>query len=362
MSIHDTTFFERGDAIMFGHDEPSTRHLFIPADTYRLAVNMEVGFYLERSADFPIPKKLYGNLAAKANKILNTFSDRPSTTGVLLSGEKGSGKTLLTKLISSYGRQVGIPTIIVNMPASGDQFNSFLQKITQPIILLFDEFEKVYDQESQQALLTLLDGVFAGKKLFLFTSNKYSSIDDNMKNRPGRIYYSMDFNGLEPDFVREYAEDKLNNKSHVRILENMSAFFKPMNFDMLQAIVEEANRYEESPMETLNMINVKANSFSDSYTYTLTTPAKVKLSQGSDKGEVRSNPLASFSIEFLKTKIVKGKPTEEWDTMSFGSGNLIGMDGIAGTYEYEKDGYYIKLTRKPFEAAGVEKYKEFMEL
>jgi ATPase family associated with various cellular activities (AAA) len=362
MSVSDTTFFERGDAIMFGHDEPSTRHDLLPADTYRLAASMETGFYLERSRDFPIPSKIYGDLSKTAHKILNTFNDRPSTTGVLLSGEKGSGKTLLTKLISSYARDKGIPTILVNMPAAGDAFSSFLQKITQPVILLFDEFEKVYDKEAQQALLTLLDGVYAGKKLFLFTSNSYTSIDDNMKNRPGRIYYSMDFNGLDPSFVAEYAEDKLKNKNHVKILANMVGLIKPMNFDMLQAIVEESNRYDESPMETLKMINVKATGWNETFLYTLTVPKNVKILQDNTRGELRANPLGSVGIEYHTTKTVKGKIVpSEYKEIYFTGSDLVAMDGTEGKYEYRNgDGFTLKLIRKPYEKVGTEKYADIM--
>ena len=65
----------------------------------------------------------------------------------------------------------------------------------QPII---DEFEKIFSGEKQQHILTLLDGVFSTHKLFLLTCNDKWKIDSHMRNRPGRIYYMIEFEGLEP--------------------------------------------------------------------------------------------------------------------------------------------------------------------
>ncbi|HRZ82907.1 MAG TPA: hypothetical protein P5069_10620, partial [Candidatus Hydrogenedentes bacterium] len=45
-----------------------------------------------------------------------------------------------------------------------EAFNTFMQAIEQPLVVLFDEFEKVYDDQEQQALLTLLDGVYPSNK------------------------------------------------------------------------------------------------------------------------------------------------------------------------------------------------------
>src|SRR4029078_12619167 len=65
-------------------------------------------------------------------------------TGALMVGEKGSGKSLLAKLVSANSQEKGLPTLIIPRPWCGDMFNRFLQSIEQPTVILFDEFEKVY--------------------------------------------------------------------------------------------------------------------------------------------------------------------------------------------------------------------------
>ena len=52
-------------------------------------------------------------------------------------------------------------------------------------------------------------------------------------------------------------EDNLNDKSKISQVVAVSTVFEAMNFDMLQAMVEEMNRYEETPQEVLQYLNVR---------------------------------------------------------------------------------------------------------
>ena len=135
-----------------------------------------------------------GNVAKTSSRILNTFLDRPRSTGVLLVGEKGSGKTLLAQYTAIIAaNEKNIPTIVINKPWHGDQFNAFIQSIDQPAVILFDEFEKTYrrgdgDINYQEKILTLFDDVYSSQKLFLLTCNDKYRMNSHMMNRPGRLY------------------------------------------------------------------------------------------------------------------------------------------------------------------------------
>ena len=73
-----------------------TEHL--PAGNYIIQKNEMTGeLFLEKIDAFQAIGKVYGDSLKNTDRIVNTFMDRPSTTGVMLTGEKGSGKTLLTK-------------------------------------------------------------------------------------------------------------------------------------------------------------------------------------------------------------------------------------------------------------------------
>jgi ATPase family associated with various cellular activities (AAA) len=135
--------------------------------------------FWETIDSFQVTRKLYGDTNQKAECILNTFNNREVSTGVSLTGGKGSGKALLAKRISMLAAGQGVPTIVVNEPWCGDQFNQFLQIIEQRVVVLFDEFEKVHHdcEKQEQIMLTLLDGVYPSKKLFILTCNNKWRLD-----------------------------------------------------------------------------------------------------------------------------------------------------------------------------------------
>ena len=239
----------------------------LPAKNYMVKQNpMSKEFYLEPVDDFVMPKKLYGDTIKKAKRILDTFKSRPLSTGVHLDGVKGSGKTLLAKVLSHEAQKEGIASIVINQPFCGDEFNAFIQSIDVPAIVIFDEFEKVYDYQTQNKVLTLFDGVYPTKKLFVLTTNDSHSVSSFLKNRPGRIYYAFKFDTLAQEFIEEYCNDNLNDKAQTESILKYTSIFSFFNFDMLAAAVEEMNRYNEPLQEVLNYLNiVPENKASETY-------------------------------------------------------------------------------------------------
>ena len=252
-----TYYLKQGNSFKPRDESELDIHDLLPVGNYIINQDAFGNMYFEQVDSFEINFKMYGDTVAKTDRILNTFDSRPGTTGVMLTGEKGSGKSLLAKNISIEAAAKGIPTLIINHPWHGDQFNKFIQSIQQPCVILFDEFEKVYSSNEQEAILTLLDGVFPTKKLFVLTCNDRWRVDNHLRNRPGRIYYMINYAGLDIDFVREYATDNLKDQSHVDQVANVTAMFTHFNFDMLKALIEEMNRYGECPQDALAMLNVK---------------------------------------------------------------------------------------------------------
>lgn len=237
-------------------DEIEITHT-LPAANYLVRIDVYKQYYLEHIEDFKSPTKLYGDTEKKADRIINTYKEREVSTGVLLTGDKGSGKTLLTKTISTKLKAEGIPTIVVNSPFADDGFIKFIQSIEQSCIITFDEFEKVYPKEEQEHILSLLDGLFSSKKLFILTVNDEYRVNPYMKNRPGRLYYNIKYKGLSKEFIEEYCNDNLNDKSQSLQVCNVSSVFESFNFDILKALVEEMNRYGETAQAALEMLNAE---------------------------------------------------------------------------------------------------------
>ena len=184
-----TFYLRNGTAFRVTDEANIDLHTTLPAGNYVVKLNQMSGeLYLEQIDSFVSPKKIYGDTTRNVERIINTYFDRTSSTGVMLAGEKGSGKTLLSKQVCVAAAEKNIPTIVINSAWHGDQFNTLIQSIDQPCVILFDEFEKVYDRDEQEAILTLLDGVFPSKKLFILTCNDKWRVDAHMRNRPGRIF------------------------------------------------------------------------------------------------------------------------------------------------------------------------------
>lgn len=220
---------------------------------YILKKNDE-GFYTEEIPKFELPKVLYGDLDSVSSRVMTSFKEEPKGIGVLFSGIKGNSKTTTSKYVALKSE---LPVILVTEPFIGSEFQAFLSSIKQEIVVMFDEFEKVYNtDELQQELLPILDGTVAGKKLYLFTSNK-SKVNTYLRNRPSRIYYHFKYDNLEPELVDEIIEKELHNKNHEEDLRAVLIILGTVSMDVLLKFISEVNRFDESPKKLLKGMNIE---------------------------------------------------------------------------------------------------------
>lgn len=212
-------------------------------------------YYLEKQADFTFPEKIYGDEEETALRPVRTFKRKNSNIGVLLTGTKGNGKTLTAKLICKYAEQ---PTILVTQPFLGEGFQNFLSTIQQEVSIYIDEFEKVYKKEEghQEEFLHILDGVFQGKKLFIFTTNS-PEINTFLKNRPGRIRYYKEYEGLDKKVIEEVIDDLLEDKSKKQEVIEITWLLGSTSMDVLLNLIDEMNAYGEPARVAINRLNIQ---------------------------------------------------------------------------------------------------------
>lgn len=234
----------------------------LPPKTYRVDYDPETRiFSLLEAHDFEIPEtKIYGQHLDKVKKVLNSMDKMNRNLGVILSGDKGIGKSLFSKCLGLKARKKGIPVILVNEYHEG--IANFLEEIEQTVMILFDEYDITFDEKKhncQAEMLSLFDGVSAGKKLFVITCNEIQSLSQYLINRPGRFHYHFRFLYPTADEIRDYMEDKLD-KQYYDEIENVIAFSVRMNlnYDCLRSIAFELNnglKFQEA-INDLNIIRI----------------------------------------------------------------------------------------------------------
>ncbi len=341
-----TYFLKNGNTFKVATNEALDLHEKLPAGNYTIQKDTFGNLYLEHIGNFTAPTKIYGDCLKNTDRIINTFLERPTTTGVMMTGEKGSGKTLLTKNVCMELAKQDIPTIVINAPWCGDAFNTFIQNIDQPCAILFDEFEKVYERDEQEQILTLLDGVFPTKKLFLLTCNDKYRVDYHMRNRPGRIYYMLDFKGLDSTFIREYCDDTLKAKNYIDKIVTLAGLFGEFNFDMLKALVEEMNRYGETPQEALRMLNIKPE-FDNGTKYTVKLMANGRdVTEDANMTEFEGNPLRREGVG-IGFDPDPEDDNAEYKHIVFTADTLVKVDAQKGLFVFEDKGIKMTLTKAP---------------
>ena len=231
---------------------------------YNIVVSQNQGIFLQEREPLPMPPEIYGaNTERRATKVLTTFKDRKNEpTGVLLSGLKGSGKSMLARLIAVRALAEGYPVILLQVSQLEPEVVTFFNSIDTQCVVLLEELDKTEDRDKSWhiPLLQLLDGSGAtANHLFLATANAAWGVSDKLMARPGRIYYHFHFGPVSEDMCREYIASKLPAEAHDAVYDAMLEIYE-LTFDTMRAFVEEVNRYGYTPellRECLRDLNIK---------------------------------------------------------------------------------------------------------
>lgn len=226
---------------------------------YTLQDDPRSGFYLEKTHDgFNLNHKIYGKETSFVERVTKTFDNTTGNLGILLSGVKGTGKTVTSKLIANSFLTQDIPVIII--PQAYNNVQDFISKIPQSVVLFFDEFEKMYpaDYNNSADILTVMEGVRDNgqRRVFLLTTNSLR-INDNLIERPGRIRYHKKYTDLTLDVITEIVDDLLENKELKESTIDFISQLKTITVDIVRSVVNEVNIHNEDPKEFGSYFNIK---------------------------------------------------------------------------------------------------------
>jgi len=233
-------------------------HDKLPVGNYTLQFNESNGqFFLTQQIDFKLPSKLYGDFNFIDRWIKSYEHNSAKNLGILLSGTKGTGKTVAAQL---FCQRMNKPVIFITEAYNGPGFEAF---ISDPhfsdSIIFIDEFEKVYrrDEESN-SLLTLMDGMYHTKLIFLLTANDPSSINNKLKNRLNRVKYHKIYSKLDAATVAEIVDDLLKKPAYRDSVDKFVETVDMLTMDVLTSIIREVNLFDESALECAKFLNLTA--------------------------------------------------------------------------------------------------------
>jgi hypothetical protein len=219
----------------------------VPVGVYNIGLSMQ-GWYLERFADkFVFDYKVYGLQSEFCDYVVKTFENTTGNLGIMLTGTKGTGKTVTAKMLAN---KFNLPIIIVKDMGDNNQgLIEYLNGFNFDCVLFLDEFEKNFSDEDS-TILQIMDGVYniGYRKIFLLTTN-YLNVNENLIGRPSRIRYVKRFGNLNIKTVEEYLDDALlvpeARQDIIDFIDSLSI----STIDILKTIVNEVNIHGVDSLE-----------------------------------------------------------------------------------------------------------------
>lgn len=248
-------FLKVGKSINFKFNTEGLECDLTPGMVYNISVDRYTdAISLEESSGLSLPSKVYCTQRDERfiDKVINSYNlSESGFTGVMLAGLKGSGKTVMAKVIANKS---GLPIINIDKNIRPYILRNLVEKLGDTsVCFLFDELDKVLADYDDSVLLQVLDGSDTnGKHMILFTCNDDDEISEYLIDRCSRIRYWRKFDEMSPSLIMEVLNDKLNDKKEVKSLTDfIKDNFEVCSFDNIVSFVKEANDYPTTTFEEL---------------------------------------------------------------------------------------------------------------
>lgn len=229
----------------------------LPAGVYQFVPTLG-GWYLDRTSHkFEFPFKVYSASDSIIKRIITYWRFNGGNLGVLMNGLRGAGKTMTAQLLANVLiKEQNLPVLVIKSPVP---LQSIFDSVKQDLIVIFDEFEKTHDAESQQALLSTIDGMSRSvhNRLIVFTTNN-PAIDENFKDRPSRIHYQFEFQRVADEIIEGLINDSLPQELHVYKSEIFDFLHSReiCTIDIVKAVIAEVKTFKEPPLQFEDILNI----------------------------------------------------------------------------------------------------------
>jgi SpoVK/Ycf46/Vps4 family AAA+-type ATPase len=227
----------------------------IPGKVYDLSWNRwEDSPIFKENGELNLPKKIYSTKTDDIFKkrIITYFNKaNTNTTGIMLAGTKGTGKTVMAKILA---KESGLPIIIVNPDYPEGKLIKFFKSFTTPVCVLFDEVEKNF---KTKYMLDFLDGVEkTTQKLVIMTCNDLSQVSQYMQDRCSRIRYLRRYSPDENAAFLPMLADDFGIKNKEEVVKFCKENIKLLSMDNIVSFISEVKMLEDEDISLQEIINI----------------------------------------------------------------------------------------------------------
>lgn len=227
----------------------------IPGKIYDLSWNRwEDSPIFKENGELNLPKKIYSTKTDDVFKkrIITYFNKaNTNTTGVMLAGTKGTGKTVMAKILA---KESGLPIIVVNPDYPEGKLIKFFKSFTTPVCVLFDEVEKNFKTEY---MLDFLDGVEkTAQKLVIMTCNDLSQVSQYMQDRCSRVRYLRRYSPDENAAFLPMLADDFGIKNKEEVVKFCKENIKLLSMDNIVSFMSEVKMLEDEDISLQEIINI----------------------------------------------------------------------------------------------------------
>lgn len=205
------------------------------------------------STEYKIPSTVYFLDNEFINRCVNKFNNNGNKNlGILTTGLKGTGKTLTCKVISN---KLKLPVIVFSEKVLQHNLNAFIAGLEQDVIFFIDEYDKLYGLDDD--LLAIMDGAIKSKHkiLFLLTSNKMD-INENLINRPSRIFYIKHFYELTEEQIKEILHNEFEDQNLIDSILTIVLNFQNVTIDNLCTFISEIKGCDNDAEAAIKYLNI----------------------------------------------------------------------------------------------------------
>lgn len=244
--------------------------------------------YLAENGELNLPSKIYELNEDKIFKkrVLNSFNNHENSIGVMLAGTKGTGKSMLAKIIA---KESNLPIIIVDSQFPTNRLIGFFKQFSTPVCVIFDEIEKNFNTGR---MLDFLDGVEkTTKKLVLMTCNELDKVSEYLQDRCSRIRYVRKY-GINDNlaFLPMLIENKeIKNAEIVR--KFVKERFKLPSIDNMNAFLNEVKDLEDEDISLDDIVKyMNINTYPPKQSSTESTSEEIETnSDGFDEYNLKED-------------------------------------------------------------------------